>query len=519
MLTRAPYLIGIDAGTSVIKAVLFTREGQEVQAVAEKIPVISTAQHTAEQDMDLVWQAVKYAVKNLLIYAGIEPDWIVAIGVTGQGDGCWLIDEEGRPVRPAILWSDGRAAEIINKWQEQGITKEAWKINGAVLFPGTQAPILQWLQVHEPETLSKARWSLYCKDWIAFNLTGKVATDETDASRQFFDISRRCYSEHLVDIFGLKDYRHLLPEILPSNSIRGYLQPEPAREMGLTAGVPVVAGPFDVVACALGLGCVEERSAFTILGTCIFNGVTLGAPFIGQEAGMNICHGLPERWLLGMPLMSGTPNLDWFIENLGYKFLRQAETSKVNIYSRLDELIARVPIGSGGIIYHPYISPAGERAPFVKTSARAQFIGLSLLNNTEHLLRAVYEGLAYAIRDCFNEVLDKIGEIRLCGGGARSQVWPQIIADVTGKPVSIAKGTEFGAKGAALNAGVAVGMYGSLLEATRKAVSFDRQYLPDGQSQEKYDALYNVYRLIRKTMFPVWDALQAATLFTSSATN
>ncbi|MGI9861149.1 FGGY-family carbohydrate kinase [Moorella naiadis] len=518
MFTGMPHLIGVDAGTSVIKAVLFDPEGNELLTAGEKVPVLTGVNYTAEQDMEQVWQAVRNSVKTLLAGGGIDPASVVAIGVTGQGDGCWLIDEGGRPVRPAILWSDGRAAAVVNEWQEQGITKEVWKINGTVLFPGSQAPILQWLRINEAGTLRQARWSLYCKDWVAFKLTGEVATDETDASRQFFDILNRSYAEHLIDVFNLRNYRYLLPPILPTGAIRGYLQPGPAAAIGLPSGIPVVAGPLDVVASALGLGCINEESAFTILGTTIFNGFTLNAPSINQdEAGMNICHGLPDKWLRGMPLMSGTPNLDWFLENLGHKFRWQAGTSNLDVYKHLDEVIDRVPPGAGGVMYHPYISPAGERAPFVNTSARAQFIGLSLLANTENLLRAVYEGLSYAIRDSFDDVLDKISELRLCGGGAKSRVWPQIIADVTGKEVSIAKGTEFGAKGAALNAGVAVGFYDSLSGAIAKTVGFARKYFPDKRNHEKYNAFYKVYRMTRKTMPPLWEALQCANSFTGQA--
>lgn len=509
MLAKAPYLIGIDAGTSVIKAVLFNSEGREICSVSERVPVITGNQNTAEQDMEHVWLAVKNTVKKIIEMNNNVN--IAVLGITGQGDGCWLIDQHGEPVRRAILWSDGRAASIVNRWQAEGITKKVWETNGTVLFPGSQAPIIKWLDEHELHTLQKARWSLYCKDWIAYKLTGIVATEETDASRQFFDIYQRRYSDELIYILGLQKYKSLIPEILPTGSVRGYLKSEPAEEMGLPSGLPVVAGPFDVVACALGLGCIEEFMAFTILGTTIFNGVTLNKPFIqDEEAGMNICHSFPNKWLRGMPLMSGTPNIDWFIDNMGYKLLWEAKKRNLNIYQYLDEQIATVPPGSWGVLYHPYISPAGERAPFVKSSARAQFIGLSLLNNTSHLVRAVYEGLSYAIRDCYEDVLNNIKEIRLCGGGAKSSVWPQIVADVTGKTACIPEGTEFGAKGAALNAGAAIGIYNSLKNAVHKTMKLDRKYQPNIENHKTYEALYHVFRITRNNMLEIWDALQEA---------
>jgi sugar (pentulose or hexulose) kinase len=220
---------------------------------------------------------------------------------------------------------------------------------------------------------------------------------------------------------------------------------------------------------------------------------------------MTICHRDPDKWLRVMGVMMGTPNLDWFLKQLGGKLHSEALTRKRSLFQHMDEAVSEVRAGAGGVLYLPYLSPSGERAPFVKATARAQFTGLTINHTNRHLLRAVLEGVAFSIRDSYEHMPVPINDIKLTGGGARSAVWPQIIADVTGKTVSIPAVEETGTLGAALNAAVAIGLFPTIEEAVHRCVRVTRRFEPDLKNQALYDELFGLYRQTYKTMWELWD--------------
>ncbi|HHY37124.1 MAG TPA: carbohydrate kinase [Firmicutes bacterium] len=503
------YILGIDAGTSMVKSVLFDRAGNEVAVSRQKTVVATPQPGWNEQDMDEVWQAVVKTIWGVLAEGRARPEDVVAVGITGQGDGCWLIDGAGRPVRPAILWSEGRAGELISRWQEDGTAARVYPILGNTLFPGVQGAIIRWLEAKEPETLARARWAVYCKDWIKFKMTGEVTTDETDATVPYFDIAARRYSDELLELYGISGYRHLLPPVKTALENYAPLSEEGARETGLPAGIPVVGAPFDVIASAIGVGAVNPGDACSIIGTTCFNEVTMDGPHIEpMHVGHTLCHGLPNRWMRAMGVMMGTPNLDWILEQVGRPYQEEAEVRGVDYYTVIEERIARLEPGAGGIIYHPYLSPGGERAPFVKPTARAQFFGLSMDHTRDHLVRAVYEGVGYAMVDCYENIRVEVNEVKISGGGAKSDFWCQLFADMTGYPMLVPEGSEFGAKGAALTAGVVAGIYDNLEDAARESVKVQRRFDPDREKTKRYREFYQLYRSIYQHVWDDWDLRQ-----------
>ena len=268
------YFIGIDAGTSVMKSVLFDENGREVDVAQAKVPVLNPKPGHQEQHMADVWDAAKDTLRRIVGSAGADIDKLEGIGVTGQGAGTWLVDESGSPVRDAILWTDGRAADIIRQWESDGTAREVFKICGNIQYPGCQSSILKWLADNEPDSLKKAAKTLWCKDWVVYNLTGRMVTDASDASVSFLDVRTREYDPKLLELMGIADHAGLLPNMVPCSEVTDEVRPALAQELGLPAHVKVVLSPFDMVASSLGVGAVNHGDACSILGTALISEVT-----------------------------------------------------------------------------------------------------------------------------------------------------------------------------------------------------------------------------------------------------
>lgn len=504
----AHYLLGIDAGTSVIKSVIFDLAGHELISASQETTLLHPAPTFSEQDMHEVWNAVFATAKEAIQRLG-KPNQIAAIGVTGQGDGTWLIDADHQPVRPAILWLDGRSADFVRQGQQNGLSDELFRITGTALNTSNQAAQLRWLLDHEPQALKRAKAALRAKDWIFLNLTGLVRSDETDASHTYFTTTSRKIDPRILELFGLASYAHLLPEIKSAAGNVGSLLPAIAEGLGLPTAIPVVGGPFDVVASDLGVGMLATGDACTILGTAGIHQLVLDGTVQG-DMGYTMCHAPADRLLRLLPTMTGTLNLQWFVdqffshEQTSFK-QNGAKASNSNLWDELEALATTIPPGCDGVMYHPYIDPAGERAPFVRPEARAQFTGISARHSRAHLLRAVYEGVVLSAMDCYDKLGAPVTALKLAGGGARSKLWCQLFADALGCEVQVAEGSEFGAKGAAINAAVAIGLYPSYEAAIAQTVRPARSYQPDTTKTQFYRKWLKIYRETYEAMFPIWN--------------
>ncbi|MEG8277478.1 FGGY-family carbohydrate kinase [Streptomyces sp. AHA2] len=431
--------VGIDVGTSVVKAAAFDTGGR--QLAVESRPVgMSLRGGVVEQDMEEVYAAV-LEVLGALTAVG-RP--VELAGLTGQGDGVWLVDGEGRPVRPAASWMDGRANELLARWLADGTFEAVFRRTGSAMFPGCPGPLLAWLERHEPESLDAARAALYCKDVVFQRLTGSgPTTDVSDASMPFLDPRTRAYDDEVVELLGLGRRRSLLAPVSDPVATAG------ARGEGLPAGTPVADGPYDLPACALGAGVTEPGDGLLIVGTCLAGLVaTSELDLTGEPAGLYISTDRPGYWLRAMPAMVGTAALDWVLSTTGVR------------HEEVDGLLAGTPPGARGVRVLPYFAPSGERAPFVEPRLRAELTGVSLESTRGDLIRATCEGIGYAARHCL-EAAGLTGSLAVCGGGTRSPAWMRLLADVLGRPLRVVEG-EVGARGAVL---AAAGRYGVPLDA------------------------------------------------------
>jgi sugar (pentulose or hexulose) kinase len=508
---RQNYLLGIDAGISVIKAALFDRTGQEIHRMSRDTTLISPQPGWAEVSMTETWEMTVAAIRELLASTHISSSQIAGIGVTGNMIGAWLIDQQGRPVRNAILACDNRTRPLFTRLtrQQPDILHQIYLSSGCVMEFGCTLPIIRWLVEHEPEQLVKAQSVVCCKDWLCYQLTGSIHLDYTEAPGLPGDTRNRSYSESLFDLLGIKQWRYLFPQVVASEQVVGQITPQAAQATGLCAGTPVVAGAGDVPSSTIGAGAVEPGMACTVLGTTCHNSLVVPQPvFEPPDIGLLFC--LPESsWLRTMVNLTGTPNLDWAIAQFcGLE--ANVASSRQELFETVQALTQNSAPGANGLIYHPYLNPVGVIAPFVEPTARAQFFGITKAHTRSDLLRAVYEGVALAIRDCY----DAIGmpeEIRLVGGGAKSGLWCQIIADCIGSRVLVPAGSEFGAKGAALLAGVGIHWFENISEAAKLTVSIARTYQPNPDSKSVYDTVYTTYRQLRDDLRASWQLHHAFT--------
>jgi erythritol kinase len=495
------YLLGIDAGTSVIKAVLFDVHGGEIIVVRRDSQVERPQPDWSETDMEAVWQVTREAIRA--VTAQVPGERIAGVGITGTCCGAWLLDADGRPVRRAVLWNDGRASDLLAEWQRESLTSRIFSISGNALFPGYTLAVLAWLRRHEPATLTRAKWLLFSKDWIRYQLTGEIATEESDCSYLPYDIGRRAISQELFDLAGVGEYSGLVPKILSGYEIAGQVRPEAAAATGLRQGTPVVAGLVDVVASTLGAGAWRPGQACTIIGTSALNSLVSRLPMF-EPADVGVQAVMPDgNCLRSLVNTSGTLNINWMLDVLAGEETARAQEEDVSVYALVEEKIRAVPLGSEGVMYHPYINTAGVISPFVNPTARAQFFGIGLGHTRSHLMRAVYEGVALAILDAYENMPERCDEVLLSGGGARSEFWSQMLADATGRRVAVAGGSEFGARGAAMMAGVGAGVYRNLEQAVSIA-QVVRQHEPDPQAHRLYREWYRLYREIYQRLNDAW---------------
>ncbi|KUO22026.1 FGGY-family carbohydrate kinase [Streptomyces dysideae] len=433
--------IGIDVGTSMVKAAAFDGTGREL-AVAARPVGLALHGGVVEQDMEEVYAAVVAVLDE--VTSGV-PEAVELAGLTGQGDGVWLVDQEGRPVRAAASWMDGRAHELVDQWLADGTFETVFRRTGSAMFPGCPGPLLAWLDSREPKALDAAAAAVYCKDMVFQRLTGRsrAATDVSDASMPFLDPRTRAYDNRAVELLGLTHRRGLLAPVSDP------LATAQTRGEGLPPGTRLANGPYDLPACALGAGVTAPGDGLLIVGTCLASLVaTTDLDLTGEPAGLYISTDRPGHWLRAMPAMVGTAALDWVLSTTGVR------------HEEVDGLLAESPPGAHGVRVLPYFAPSGERAPFVEPRLRAELTGVSLESTRADLVRATCEGIGYAARHCL-AAAGLTGSLAVCGGGTRSPAWMRLLADVLGRPLRVVEG-EVGARGAVL---AAAERYGVALDA------------------------------------------------------
>ena len=477
------YLMGIDIGTSVIKSSIYDTFGREIITTNERLQVRHPKPGYSEVSMETVWDKAALTIRNCLQRAEVER--IAAVGCTGQGDGLWRLGYDGKAIEPAILWNDNRSKDVIREWKRRGVLDEFFPKNGNVLWAGSTGALLKWMQ--ENEEHARIQNVFNAKDWINYRLTSVIATDETDASIPFMDLRSRAYERELAVLLGLPGVVDLLPPIGRSTDILGRVNEEAAAQTGLMPGTPVVHGLLDVAANAVGADVTRDGQSLMILGTTVLSAVVSKLPiFSPMNVGFNLCGAFPNQWLRLLGSETGTPNLDWMIREFG----AIVETPS-DPFIALESLAADCPVGSGGVIYHPFIN--GERAPFLNPDASSVFFGIREHTTKQEMLRAVFEGLGLCARHGLEALGQRVEQIVVTGGGAKNNLWCQIIADAARCRVTVPPVREFGTCGAARIAGIGIGLLGESDRFGSTEEDGERVFHPIETNSNRYDQLYRHY--------------------------
>ncbi|MFL6122215.1 FGGY family carbohydrate kinase [Actinophytocola sp.] len=471
----------VDAGTTVIKAVVFDADGRELMVTRRDTEVRHPSREQCEQDMHEVWAAVVATVREAVGRVG-RPVRLLAI--TAQGDGAWLVGRDGAPLRPAVLWNDGRAAEVVRGWRADGTLERAFRTNGSLTNAGLPNAILRSLA----ET--RAHTALTCGGWLFHQLTGVLGIERSEASAPWLDIHTGTYSTVLTDLYGID------PAVLPP-LLTDQVHPLTAGDLGLPTGTPVVLAPYDIVTTAFGTGATAAGQATCVLGTTLCTEMLVEAPdTTGEPAGLTLDFGVPNLLMRSFPTLAGTGVVDWLVDLLG-----------LTDHAEATRLAEQAPAGADGLRVLPYLSPAGERAPFLDPAASGLVAGMLFDHGRTHLARAVLEGLAHVIRDCLDAAPGRPVELGLCGGGAASALWCQLIADITGVVAVSTQDTQVGAKGALVFALTALGDYPDLTSAAAALVRRSAVYEPDNATRDLYEAAHAEFletRALAATRWSRW---------------
>ncbi|GLS20867.1 carbohydrate kinase [Labrys miyagiensis] len=513
--TGEDILIGIDAGTSVIKSVAFSFRGEQIAVASVPNRYATGADGMATQSLPQTWADCAQTLRDLAGKVEGLARRTAAIAVTAQGDGTWLVGAGNVPVGDAWLWLDARAAPTVQKLRALSTDRPRFEATGTGLAACQQGTQLAHMAATQPELLAKSEVALHCKDWLYLNLTGVRATDPSEASFTFGNFRTRRYDEGVIEALGLRGERRLLPEIVDGSQTTHPLSAEAAAATGLLAGTPVSLGFVDIVATGLGAGIHTSGApaACTVIGSTGMHmkatpqdGVYLNA----ENTGYVIALPMPGLVAQIQSNMAATLNIDWALRLAADLLAEMGQSVRQSeLVGRIDAWLAASKPGQ--ILYHPYISEAGERGPFVNSKARADFIGLTSTHRFADLLRAVVEGLGMATRDCYEAMGTMPSEVRLTGGAARSPALRAVLAACVGASVRVSAREEAGAAGAAMMAAVAVGAYGSMADCIGEWVTplLGAAETPDPALTQIYSRLFPAYQGARRALEPVWDMMHS----------
>jgi len=493
------YLIGLDVGTTSAKTVLIDAWGRVIFTTAPAYEFRTPKPLWAESDPADWWVATVAALRELLAKSGVAPGEIAGIGLTGQMHGLVLLDAKGEVLRPCIMWNDQRTAKECAALTKKVGRSQVLRLTGNPVLPGFTAPKILWVAQHEPQVYRRIAKVLLPKDYIRYKLSGEFFTDVSDASgMSLLDVAKRRWCDEMLRACNVP--RAWLAEVTESPVASTRISTVAAKLTGLLAGTPIIAGAGDQAAGAVGCGIVKPGVVSCTLGT---SGVVFAHAdkYCPDPQGRlhAFCHAVPGKWHLMGVQLSSAGSLQWFKNNFGGEETALEKAGGPNAYESLTQAAAKVSPGCEGLIFLPYLS--GERTPHPDPHARGVFFGLTLRHGKPHLTRAVLEGVAYGLRDAV-ELMRGLGikpkEIVASGGGARSVLWRQILADNFDTPIVTNNATEGSAYGAALLAGVGAQVWSSVEAASSTAIK-ETSRLKPGPAKKVYRDFYSHFR----TLYPI----------------
>lgn len=482
-----PYFLGLDIGTSGAKAIVCDGDGHIVATALAEYPIANPQPLWSEQNPSDWWHAAQIAIRA--VARAIDATQITGIGLTGQMHGSVFLDADNQVIRPALLWNDQRTAVECDQINQRIGTQRLIEIAGNPALTGFQAPKILWVRNHEPASFARIAHILLPKDYIRLLLSGVYATDVADAAGTLLvDLTSRDYSDEILAALEIK--REWLPTIYEGPHITSHLTTAVAASLGLTAGIPIIAGGGDNAAAAIGTGIIKSGVISSSIGT---SGVIFAhSDSIALDPHGRLhtfCHSVPGTWHMMAVTLSAGGAFGWLRNTL-----RQTGAALLS-YDDLTAAAAAVPAGAEGLIFLPYLS--GERTPHLDPLARGAFVGLTTRHGIGHMARAVMEGVTFSLRDGI-EIMRELGipttDVRATGGGSKSPLWRQMQADIYNAPVSTLAAEEGPAYGAALLAGVGTGHFADVNDAVNRCVRVATTSQPNPALVAQYNQIYAIYR-------------------------
>ena len=502
-------ILTYDIGTSGNKCTIFNAGGGEVAQVNVPYETIYPKPGWAEQRPADYWHSVIKGTKALLDNNKFDAADIAIIGLSGQMMGCLPVSSDGEPLYNNIIHSDTRSEneckQILNILTEN----EIFNITGNRVDTHFSVPKMLWIKNHYPDIYEQTAFFLHSKDYIAYKLTGALGfTDFSDACYSGLDITDKKWSESYLTAIGLDSGK--LPQILRSFDVVGHLTGEVASLLGLVSGTPVVMGGADAACATRGAGVSNTKTAYNYIGSSSWIGILNDSPVM--DPGMRIQNFYDlggEQCNACGTVQSAGAACDWAIESIGKFEVEKSKETEQNLFAMIEKTAAESPIGSNGVFFLPYLM--GERTPMFDSNARGGFIGISLYHTRSDLLRAVYEGVAFALRnvlDVYDENNLMTDQLILIGGGAKSSFWNEILCNVYGKKTIVHKFPGGATSlGSAMAAGVGAGIFQDFNSACEMTVSFGKEYIPVRETMEQYDKHYKVYKMMYPCLKPIYDEL------------
>ena len=496
------YLLGIDIGTSACKVAVFDRNGKVLAAASGDYPVYYPHEGWAEQNPEEWWDAVCRATKETIQKADITADEIAGIGIDGQSWSAIPIDREGNVLANTPIWMDTRAQSICDRLNQEIGQEEIFEVAGNSLQPSYSTAKILWYKENLPEVYAKIYKILQSNSYIAFKLTGAVTQDVSQGyGLHCFNMKKGCWDEKMCERLGIP--MEFLPKICDCDHVVGTVTGKAAAECGLVEGIPVVAGGLDAACGTLGAGVIHS-------GETQEQG--------GQAGGMSICmdeykadprlilgyHVVPGQWLLQGGTTGGGGVMRWFEREFADYERMMAGEEKGSSLDQLNEIAEKIAPGSDGVVFLPYMS--GERSPIWNPNAKGVFYGLDFAKTKGHMVRACMEGVALSLKhnlEVAKEAGADVEVLRAMGGSANSLLWTQIKSDITGKPIVVPSSDTATTLGAAILAGIGVGMYQDYDEAIRLTVKETRRHEPNPDNRAVYEKTYKTYLNLYKSLEPM----------------
>jgi len=491
-------LLGIDIGTSAVKATVFDLEGSALRGVTREYPVEYPRPGWAQQDPRDWWREAALAVRALITAIkadGLSAGDIGAVGVDGQSWSAILIDDSGRVLAPTPIWMDTRAQSECELAEARLDMDSVFRLCGNPLSPGYVTPKLLWYKRHMPDEYNAARRVLGSNAYIVYRLTGRESHDLSQGyGLHCFDMARGVWDYDMAEALGIRP--ELLPELFPCDGVVGEVTSEAAAQTGLFPGTPVVAGGLDAACGTLGAGVLLPGQTQVQGGQAGGMSICMDAPLMDKRLILGQ-HVVPGMFLLQGGTVGGGGALKWFARELGGADEAAAKAKGMTVFEELSLRAGEASRRAGGVLFLPYM--AGERSPIWDVDARGVFFGLSYATTRGDMARAVMEGVAYSLRhnlDIAAEAGAMVSAMHAMGGAAQSHVWTQIKADVTGHSVLVPEAATATTLGAAMLAGVGAGLYKGYAEAVGRTIRFTRRHEPDEAAIRDYDEGYRAYRAL-----------------------